>query len=60
MIYTIGYQALKPERLRQIADSLSATIIDVHSKPVSRKADLMAPDEVRDLVPEHLLSIPAT
>ena len=37
MIYTIGYQALTPERLLAIAAHLRAGILDVRHKPVSRK-----------------------
>lgn len=35
-LYTIGYQALPPERLLQIAQALDATVIDVRKTPVSR------------------------
>jgi len=35
-IYTIGYQALPPARLLQIATALDATVIDVRKVPVSR------------------------
>lgn len=35
-LYTIGYQALAPQRLLQIAQGLDATVIDVRKTPVSR------------------------
>jgi len=35
-LYTIGYQALPPARLLQIAQALDATVIDVRKTPVSR------------------------
>ena len=36
MIYTIGYQKLTPERLREIVFGLNATLIDIRSNPRSR------------------------
>lgn len=35
-LYTIGYQAIPPERLLHIATTLNATVIDVRKVPVSR------------------------
>lgn len=36
MIYTVGYQGAKIERIRRIADSLNATVVDVRGVPRSR------------------------
>lgn len=35
-LYTIGYQALAPQRLQAIAQGLDATVIDCRKTPVSR------------------------
>lgn len=37
MIYTIGYEALTPEVLRDTAIGLAATVIDVRSRPTTRR-----------------------
>ena len=37
MIFTIGYEALTPARLQEIAHGLSALVIDVRAMPRSRK-----------------------
>lgn len=37
MIFTIGYQKLTPERLKEIATKLRALVVDCRHKPVSRK-----------------------
>lgn len=36
MIYTLGYQCLTPERLREIVLALDAVLLDCRAKPVSR------------------------
>ena len=36
MIYTIGYQFLSPERLKEISRKLKAVVIDVRSNPRGR------------------------
>ena len=37
MIYTIGYQAITPERLAEFVEALDAQLIDCRFRPVSRK-----------------------
>ena len=37
MIFTIGYQRLAPAQLTRVVAQISAALIDVRSKPVSRK-----------------------
>ena len=38
-LYTIGYQKISFDRLRNIAESLKATVIDCRTNPISRKTD---------------------
>jgi hypothetical protein len=42
------------------AAARAAQLMIEYGQPNPEGADLMAPDEVRDLVPEHLRIIPAT
>jgi DNA-binding transcriptional regulator YiaG len=59
-LYTIGYQALPPARLLQIAQALDATVIDVRKTPVSRIKGYhkMTPAELKTLREACGLSLP--
>lgn len=38
MLYSIGYQRLRPEELLHVAEALDAVVVDCRARPFSRKA----------------------
>lgn len=54
MIYTIGYQAITPAKLKKIAEKLDATVIDVRARPRSRKPGFGREALARVLGPRYL------
>ena len=66
-LYTIGYQALDPQRLAALAQHLQATVIDCRASPVSRikgfghrqLAELLGARYEREIEPGEVLVLGA-